>query len=59
METQAGKRFYDLKDAEKELKIGRRTLREYIKRGELKARKIGRAYLVTEQALIAFVEAGK
>ena len=49
--------FYDLKDVEKELKIGRRTLREYVKEGRLKAKKVGRAYLVTEKALVDFVEA--
>ena len=51
--------IYDLKDVEKRLKIGRRTLREYVKKGELKAEKIGRAYYVTEPKLMAFVEGHK
>ena len=51
------KKVYDLKDLEKELKIGRRTLREYCKEGRLKAKKVGRAYLVTERELMSFVEA--
>ena len=38
---------YDLKSLSKKFNIGIRTLREYIKRGELKAKKIGRAYYVT------------
>ena len=54
-----GAPIYDLKDVEKRLKIGRRTLREYVKKGELEAKKIGRAYYVTEPKLIAFVEGQK
>ena len=46
---------YDLKALSKKLNIGIRTLREYIKRGELKARKIGKAYYVTELNLLAFL----
>ena len=57
MEAMKRPLFYDLKDVEKELKIGRRTLREYVKEGRLKAKKVGRAYLVTEKALVDFVEA--
>lgn len=48
--------IYTLEDLEKKLKIGVRTLREYIKRGELGASKIGRAYYVTEPNLMAFVD---
>ncbi len=47
---------YDLKALSKKLNIGIRTLREYIKRGELKAKKIGKAYYVTEPNLLAFLE---
>ena len=47
---------YDLKALSKKLNIGIRTLRKYIKRGELKARKIGQAYYVTESNLLAFLE---
>ncbi len=48
--------IYDLKDLSVKLKIGIRTLREYIKNGELKARKVGKAYYVTEPNLMAFLE---
>ena len=51
------KKVYDLKDLEKELKIGRRTLREYCKEGRLKAKKVGRTYLVTEKSVMDFVDA--
>ena len=47
---------YDLKDLSKKLKISIRTLREYIKSGKLKAKKIGKAYYVTEPNLIAFLD---
>ena len=46
---------YDLKALSKKLNIGIRTLREYIKRGDLKAKKIGKAYYVTELNLLAFL----
>ena len=46
---------YNLKDLSKKLKISIRTLRKYIKRGDLKARKIGKAYYVTEPNLMAFL----
>jgi predicted site-specific integrase-resolvase len=46
---------YDLKALSDKLNISIRTLREYIKRGDLEARKIGRAYYVTEPNLLAFL----
>ena len=46
---------YNLKDLSKKLKISIRTLREYIKSGELKAKKVGRAYYITEPKLMAFL----
>lgn len=49
-------RIYSLEDLSKKLKIGTRTLREYVKRGELKAKKVGRSYFVTEANLRAFLE---
>ncbi len=36
---------YDLKALSDKLNISIRTLREYVKRGELKASRIGRAYI--------------
>ena len=47
---------YDLKDLSKKLKISVRTLRQYIKSGKLKAKKIGKAYYVTAPNLMAFLE---
>ena len=47
---------YDLKDLSKKLKISIRTLRDYIKNGKLKAKKIGKAYYVTEPNLMAFLD---
>ena len=49
---------YDLKALSDKLNIGIRTLREYIKAGELKAKKIGKAYYVTDPNLMAFLEPG-
>jgi DNA-binding transcriptional MerR regulator len=48
---------YNLKDLSKKLNLSIRTLRKYIKRGDLKARKIGKAYYVTEPNLLDFLEA--
>jgi predicted site-specific integrase-resolvase len=47
--------IYDLKDLSVKLKISVRTLREYAKAGKLKAKKIGKAYYVTEPNLMAFL----
>ena len=47
---------YDLKDLSKKLKISIRTLRVYVKSGRLKARKVGKAYYVTEPNLMAFLD---
>jgi excisionase family DNA binding protein len=45
-----------LKDLSKKLTISIRTLREYVKSGRLKARKVGRAYYITEPNLMAFLD---
>ena len=50
------KSVYDLKDLSKKLKISIRTLRKYIKDGKLKAKKVGKAYYVTEPNLMAFLD---
>jgi len=57
MEAMEYRLVYDLRDLAREVKIGVRTLREYIKRGKLKAKKIGRAYYVSREAFKEFVEA--
>jgi len=50
------KSVYDLKDLSRKLKMSVRTLRKYIKSGKLKAKKVGRAYYITETNLTAFLE---
>lgn len=50
---------YDLPALSKKLKLGVVTLRKYIQRGELKAKKVGRKYLVTELNLLAFLDDDK
>jgi len=47
---------YNLKDLSRKLKMSVRTLRKYIKSGKLKAKKVGRAYYITETNLTAFLE---
>lgn len=47
---------YDLKDLSKKLKISIRTLRVYVKSGRLKAKKVGKAYYITEPNLMAFLD---
>ena len=46
---------YDLKDFEEKLNIRSRTLREYIKQGKLKGKKVDKAYYVTESNLMDFL----
>jgi excisionase family DNA binding protein len=50
--------IYDLKSLSKKLKISVRTLREYVKSGELKAKKVGKAYYITEPNLMDFLGSG-
>ena len=49
--------LYKLQDLVEILGVSIRTLREYIKRGDLRAVKIGRNYLVRPQDLDDFLEA--
>jgi excisionase family DNA binding protein len=55
--AQKEKIVYKLQDLVDILGVSVRTLREYIKRGELRAVKIGRNYLVRPQDLDDFLEA--
>ena len=48
--------IYNLEELSGRLKISIKTLRGYIKKGELKAKKVGKAYYVTEPNLLAFFE---
>jgi hypothetical protein len=50
---------YNLKDLSQKLKISTRTLRKYIRRKELKSKKIGKAYYVTEPNLMKFLDVGE
>jgi hypothetical protein len=54
--TDKGTPVYDLKELSGKLNIGIRTLREYVKKGKLKAKKIGKAYYVTEPNLLVFLD---
>ena len=47
---------YDLKSLSKMLNLGVVTLRKYIRIGDLRAKKIGKAYYVTETNLLKFLE---
>jgi excisionase family DNA binding protein len=49
--------IYDLKDLSTKLNLSVRTLREYIKRREITASKVGRSYYVSEPALQRFLKA--
>lgn len=48
--------IYDLKALSEVLKINIRTLRQYIKNGSLKAKKVGRTYYVTQPNLMVFLD---
>ena len=48
--------IYNLKDLSEKLDIGIRALRAYIKKGDLKAKKIGKSYYITESNLRAFLQ---
>jgi hypothetical protein len=50
------KTSFNLKQLHEKFDIGVRTWREYIKRKELKAFKIGRTYHVFEQDLLEFIK---
>ena len=52
----AGITLYDLKDLAARLDVSVPTLRSYIEHGRLQARKVGRSYRVTEEALRAFLQ---
>ena len=48
-------KVYELKEVCKELNIGLQVLRIYIKQGKIKASKIGRKYVITEEAIKDFI----
>lgn len=48
--------LFNLKQLHKKFGISVRTWREYIKRKELRAYKIGRSYFVSEQDLVEYIK---
>lgn len=54
-----GTLVYDLKELAEKLNISVGTLREYIKRKDPTASKIGKAYYVTEPNLLSFIESNR
>jgi len=55
MNEESSLKVYELKEVSKLLKINIRVLREYIKNKKIKASKIGRKYVITEQDLNNFI----
>ncbi len=47
---------YTTEDLTDILKVNKRTIRELIASGQLKAKKVGRSYIVTENQLREFLE---
>ncbi|MFF0676939.1 helix-turn-helix domain-containing protein [Staphylococcus xylosus] len=47
---------YTVNDIAQSLGINIETVRTYIKRGELKASKIGRKYVITDEGYKAFIQ---
>ena len=48
--------FYTVKELADKFKVDRRTIIKFIKVGELKAIKVGRAYRIREEAVNEFFE---
>lgn len=51
-------KLFSLNDIQEKISITPQTARKYIASGELKARKVGSKWFVTEQALQEFFESG-
>lgn len=49
-------RLYDIKEVAEYLKLSTRTVQQYIKDGKLKAKKIGKKWIITEDTLREFVK---
>lgn len=47
--------LYEIKDAQKILKLGRTTIWKLVKQGKLRAKRVGRRVLFTSQALQDFI----
>lgn len=48
--------FYTVDEVAKELKVTPLTVRQYIKRGKIPAQRIGRPYLISQEALNNFLQ---
>jgi len=49
-------KIYDVPDLAAKLKVGKTSIRNFIKAGQLKASFVGRKYIVLESDLIAFIK---
>lgn len=54
----ADMKVYTLLEVEKLLGVSYQSLRKFIKRGDIKARKVGTKWIVTEDALKEYLESG-
>jgi len=52
------KNYYNVDELVEILKVSSFTIREYLKAGKLKGRKIARMWLITEEELKNFMEKG-
>lgn len=50
-----GYKVYTVEEVANSLDMNSRTIREYIKNGELTASKIGRKYIITQQSYETFI----
>jgi excisionase family DNA binding protein len=49
-------KFYSVKDISKKLGLSTLTVRKYIRNKRLKAKKLGNAYVISEQNFLEFLE---
>ncbi len=49
-------KFYSVKDISKKLGLSTLTVRKYIRNKRLKAKKLGNAYVISEQNFLEFIE---
>jgi len=54
-----GIKFYTTQETAEALNITPQTVRAYIKRGKIKAQRIGRPMLITESSLMEFLQESK
>lgn len=46
---------YKVQDVADQLSVNRETILRYIRRGKLKARRIGKSYLITKDNIVSFI----